>query len=161
MARALVGLGANIGDPAAQVAWAAGELSRLAGTRLVRLSSLFRTGPVGYAEQPDFVNAVALLDTALTPRALLDALLGTERAAGRARTFANAPRVLDLDLLLYDDQVIDAPGLTVPHPRMHERAFVLVPLVEIVPEIFIPGRGRAADVLRGLPEQAVRKLDER
>jgi 2-amino-4-hydroxy-6-hydroxymethyldihydropteridine diphosphokinase len=161
MARAFVGLGANVGDPAAQVAWAVGELAGLAGTRLVRSSSLYRTAPVGYAKQPDFVNAVAMLETALTPRALLDALLGIERAAGRERTFANAPRVLDLDLLLYDDQVIDAPGLAVPHPRMHERAFVLVPLVEIAPDVVIPGHGRAGDLLRGLPERAVRKLDER
>jgi 2-amino-4-hydroxy-6-hydroxymethyldihydropteridine diphosphokinase len=161
MARAFIGLGANVGDPAAAVAWAAGELAGLAGTRLVRSSSLYRTGPVGYAEQPDFVNAVAMLETALTSRALLDALLGIERAAGRERTFPNAPRVIDLDLLLYDDQVIDAPGLAVPHPRMHERAFVLVPLVEIAPDVVIPGRGRAGDLLRGLPDQAVRKLDER
>jgi 2-amino-4-hydroxy-6-hydroxymethyldihydropteridine diphosphokinase len=158
MARAFVGLGANVGDPTAQVSRAAGKLARLAETRLVRRSSMYRSRPVGYAAQPDFINAVALLETELAPRALLDALLGLERTAGRERSFPNAPRVLDLDLLLYEDQVIAAPGLDVPHPRMHERAFVLVPLVEIAPDIVIPGRGRAADLLRKLPEQAVRKL---
>ena len=103
---------------------------------------------------------MALVDTGLAPHALLAALLGIERAAGRERSFPNAPRLLDLDLLLYDEQVIDAPGLVVPHPRMHERAFVLVPLVEVAPEVVIPGHGRAADLVGGLASQAISKLDQ-
>ncbi len=159
MARAFVGLGANLGDPVAQVTRALAALAELDATRVVRASSLYRTAPIGDADQHDYVNAVALLDTGLAPRALLDAMLGIEHTAGRARSFRNAPRLLDLDLLLYGDQVIDAPGLLVPHPRMHERAFVLVPLVEIAPDAVVPGHGRAADLLRGTAHQAVRKLD--
>jgi 2-amino-4-hydroxy-6-hydroxymethyldihydropteridine diphosphokinase len=105
---------------------------------------------VGYAGQPDFINAVAAIETGLAPRALLEALLDIERRHGRIRTIANGPRTLDLDLLLHGDQRIDEPGLTLPHPRMHERAFVMVPLAEIAPELAIPGRGVAADLARAL-----------
>ena len=160
MVRAFVGLGANVGDPVTQVSRALAKLAGLEKTRVERASSFYRTAPLGHADQPEFVNAVASLETALMPRELLDALLGIEEAAGRERTFRNAPRVLDLDLLLYADQIIDAPGLEVPHPRMHERAFVLIPLLEIAPDIVIPRRGRAADLLGRLESQAVRKLDE-
>jgi 2-amino-4-hydroxy-6-hydroxymethyldihydropteridine diphosphokinase len=156
---AFVGLGANLGDPVAQITRALADLAVLDETRVVRASSLYRTAPIGHADQPDFVNAVAMLETALAPRGLLDALLGIERAAGRKRTFPNAPRSLDLDLLLYGEQRIDTPGLVVPHPRMHERAFVLVPLVEIAPDVVVPGRGRAADLLRAAGDQDVRPLE--
>ena len=159
MARAFVGLGANLGDPVAQVTRAIAALAALDRTRVVRASSLYRSAPIGHADQPDFVNAVALLDTELAPRALLDALIGIERTAGRERTFANAPRLLDLDVLLYEDRVVDAPGLVVPHPRMHERAFVLVPLVEIAPDAVVPGRGRAAELLRAVRDQEVRIVE--
>ena len=134
------------------------ELAALPGTRLVRRSSLYRTQPQGYAAQPDFVNAVAALDTELAPAELLDRLQAIETKAGRRRSFANAPRTLDLDLLLYDAQRIDQPGLVVPHPRMHERAFVLVPLVEIAPEVRIPGAGRARDCLARIAGQIVERL---
>jgi 2-amino-4-hydroxy-6-hydroxymethyldihydropteridine diphosphokinase len=159
MASAFVGLGANLGDPVVQVTRALSALAELDDTRVVRTSSLYRTAPIGHADQPDYINAVALLDTGLTPRALLECLQGIERAAGRERSFRNAPRVLDLDLLLYDDQLIATPGLAVPHPRMHERAFVLAPLLEIAPDAIVPGHGRAADLLRGAHDQAVRALD--
>lgn len=159
MARAFVGLGANLGNPVAQITRAIAAIAKLDETRVVRTSSRYRTAPIGHADQPDFINAVALVDTGLAPGALLDALLRIEQAAGRERSFPNAPRLLDLDLLLYGDEVIDTPGLLVPHPRMHERAFVLVPLVEIAPDAVVPGRGRAADLLGGLRNQAVRKLD--
>ncbi len=158
MAQAFVGIGANLGDPVAQVEWAIAELAKLPNTRVVRTSSLYRTAPIGHTDQPDFVNAVVLIDTTLSPRDLLDALLGIEHAAGRERTFQNAPRLLDLDVLLYDDQVIDSPGLAVPHPRMHERAFVLVPLAEIAPNAVIPGHGRAADLLKKVNDQEVRRI---
>lgn len=157
--RAFVGLGANLGDPIAQITKAVASLAGLDKTHVVRASSLYRTAPIGHADQPEFVNAVVLLDTALAPRELLDALLGIERAAGRERSFPNAPRLLDLDLLLYGEQIIDTPGLVVPHPRMHERAFVLAPLAEIAPEAEVPGCGRAADLLRAVGDQDVRVVE--
>jgi len=132
---AYVGLGSNLDDPAEQVRAALGELEHLPQTRLAAASSLYRSRPLGYAAQPDFVNAVAALDTALEPLALLAELQAIEARHGRARSFRNAPRTLDLDLLLYGDQTIDQPGLIVPHPRMHERAFVLQPLLEIAPQL--------------------------
>lgn len=155
--RAYVGIGANLGDPTAQVRAAFDALAALPRTRLAVASSLYRSAPVGHVDQPDFVNAVAALDTALAPEALLEALQAIERRAGRSRSFRNAPRTLDLDLLLYGEARLDGPGLTVPHPRMHSRAFVLVPLVEIAPDIAIPGLGCAAECLAELPAQGVAK----
>ena len=158
MPRAFVGLGANLGDPAAQLAAALEAIGRLSGTRIVAVSSFYRTAPIGYEAQPDFLNAVAEIETALAPDELLTALQAVESVAGRARSFPNAPRTLDLDLLLYGDRTLDAPGLQVPHPRMHERAFVLAPLVEIAPEVAIPGRGPAATLLARLTDQRIEKL---
>jgi 2-amino-4-hydroxy-6-hydroxymethyldihydropteridine diphosphokinase len=158
VAHAFIGIGANLGDPAAQVRTAIGALAALPGTRLVAASSLYRTAPVGYTAQPDFVNAAVLLDTALAPRALIEALQEVEARAGRSRAFKDAPRALDLDLLLYDGQRIDEPGLVVPHPRLHERAFALAPLAEIDPDRVIPGRGRAADLLERCADQRVEKI---
>jgi 2-amino-4-hydroxy-6-hydroxymethyldihydropteridine diphosphokinase len=158
VARAFVGVGANLGDASAQVREAIGALAALPGTRVVAASSLYRTAPVGHADQPDFVNAAVLLETALAPRALLAALQAIEARAGRVRTFRDAPRVLDLDLLLYGDAAIDEPGLAVPHPRLHGRAFALAPIVEIDPECVIPGRGRARDLLARLVGQRVERI---
>ena len=147
---AYIAIGANLGEPAAQVAQAGDELAALPRSQLLRLSSLYRSKPVGYAAQPDFVNAVAALRTLLSPRELLAALLRIEQLHGRRRDFKNAPRTLDLDLLLYDGLELHEPGLSLPHPRMAERAFVLAPLTEIAPGIDIPGHGRAADCLARL-----------
>lgn len=158
MSRAVIGLGANLGDPAAQLRAAIAAIERLPETRVLAVSSFYRTAPVGYAAQPDFVNAAVSIDTALEPRALLEALKAIEAAAGRARFFKDAPRTLDLDILLYDARVSDEPGLTLPHPRMHERAFALAPLVEIDPEAVVPGHGRAADLLARCAGQDVTKL---
>jgi 2-amino-4-hydroxy-6-hydroxymethyldihydropteridine diphosphokinase len=158
VASAYVGIGSNLDDPAARVRDALVDLAALPGTRLVKRSSLYRTQPQGYAAQPDFVNAVAALDTELAPAELLDRLQAIETNAGRRRSFPNAPRTLDLDLLLYDAYRIDHPGLVVPHPRMHERAFVLVPLVEIAPEVRIPGAGSARDCLARIAGQIVERL---
>jgi 2-amino-4-hydroxy-6-hydroxymethyldihydropteridine diphosphokinase len=158
MARAVIGLGANLGDPAVQLRAAIAEISRLAATRVVAESSLYRTAPVGYAAQPDFVNAAVSIETALEPRALLEGLKAIEVAAGRERSFKDAPRSLDLDVLLYEDRVIDEPGLTIPHPRMQERAFVLAPLVEIEPDAVVPGRGRAVDLLARCADQRVQRI---
>ena len=150
MTRAVVALGSNIEDPEAQVSRAFDEIAALPATQVLARSRLHRTAPVGFVDQPDFVNACALVETALEPRALLDELLALEKRHGRVRGVPNGPRSLDLDIVLYGDRVIDEPGLKVPHPRAHERAFVLVPLVEAWPEATIPGRGAARDLLRQL-----------
>jgi len=142
-----VAIGSNIEDPDAQVTRAFQELAVLPRTTLVAKSKLHRTAPVGFADQPDFVNACALLDTSLEPRELLDELLALEKRHGRVRSMLNGPRSLDLDIVLYGDRVICEPGLKVPHPRAHERAFVLVPLLEAWPEAVIPGRGPVADLV--------------
>jgi len=135
ISRAYVGLGANLGaDLLATLNQAARSLATLPGTRLAALSSAWRSAPVD-AGGPDFLNAVAALDTSLPPIELLDALQAIEQAHGRERPYRNAPRTLDLDLLLYGDLVLDTPRLTLPHPRLAERAFVLRPLLEIAPEL--------------------------
>ena len=155
---AYVALGANLEDPVVQVRAGLAALATLPHTQLLVQSSLYRTAPVGYADQPDFINAVAAVDTELSPRELLDALLAIELNHGRVRQFANAPRTLDLDVLLYDDVEVNESGLTIPHPRMHERAFVLAPLAEIAPLCEIPGHGRVSELLRSLDPQGVTRL---
>jgi 2-amino-4-hydroxy-6-hydroxymethyldihydropteridine diphosphokinase len=157
---AWVGIGANLGDARAQVEDALARLARLPGVRLLRASSLYRSAPID-SSGDDYVNAVAELDTALGAHALLAQLHAIEQAHGRERPYRNAPRTLDLDLLLYGDQVIaNAPALIVPHPRMHERAFVLAPLAELAPGLEIPGRGRVADLLPGVAGQAIERMQE-
>ena len=158
MTRAFVGVGANLGDPVAQVRGALAALAGLPQTRLVAASSLYRTAPLGYAAQDDFVNAACLLETALAPRALLGALRAIEAAARRERPFKDAPRTLDLDLLLYGGETIDEPGLTVPHPGLHERAFALAPVVELDPDCVIPGRGLAREWLARAADQRIERL---
>lgn len=144
---AYIALGSNLSDPIAQIEQAWIDLGSLPDTRLVACSSLYLSKPVGYAEQPDFINAAASIATQLSPRALLAALLRIEARHGRNRTFKNAPRSLDLDLLLYDGLIMHESGLTLPHPRMTERAFVLAPLAEIAAEALIPGHGSVAACL--------------
>ncbi len=155
---AYVALGANLGDPATTVRAALGALANLPESRVVRSSSLYRTKPVGIADQPEFVNAVAQLETTLRPEALLDQLLDVEQRFGRIRAEKNGPRTLDLDLLLYDDQFLELPRLTLPHPRLHLRAFVLQPLAEIAPNLIIPGRGNIAAWLPAVANQGIVKL---
>jgi 2-amino-4-hydroxy-6-hydroxymethyldihydropteridine diphosphokinase len=145
MTRAYVGVGANLGDREATIRAA---LEALPG--LVGVSKLRETDPVGVVDQPPFLNAAAVLETELAPRELLDTLLAVERELGRERRERWGPRTIDLDLLLYGDETIDEPGLTVPHPRLHERRFALEPLLDLDPELAIPGRGRVTDVLAGL-----------
>jgi 2-amino-4-hydroxy-6-hydroxymethyldihydropteridine diphosphokinase len=158
LATAYVALGSNLHDPAGHVRGAVEELAMLPDTRLARVSSLYRSAPVGYLDQPDFINAVAQIETDLTPRALLDQLLAIERRYGRVRDFPNAPRTLDLDILLYGECIVQEPRLTIPHPRMHERAFVLVPLAEIAHDAVIPGRGRASELLARIDAAGLMKL---
>lgn len=158
MTSAFVGLGANLDDPGAHLARAFDELARLPQTSLSARSSFWRSAPVGFADQPEFVNAVAELETGLAAEALLAALQGIELAHGRQRSFANAPRTLDLDLLLYGDEVHATSRLALPHPRMHERAFVLEPLLEIAPEAVIPGHGSARACLAAVAGQARERI---
>jgi 2-amino-4-hydroxy-6-hydroxymethyldihydropteridine diphosphokinase len=148
---ACIGLGGNLGDAATTLRAAQEILDGLPGTNLLRASRLYRTPAWGKTEQPDFINAAALLETQLSARELLDGLLAIEREFGRTRAVDGSDRwgarTLDLDLLLYGDAKIDEPGLHVPHPHLHERAFALLPLVEIAPDAMIPGRGLARDAL--------------
>ncbi|HEY3325684.1 MAG TPA: 2-amino-4-hydroxy-6-hydroxymethyldihydropteridine diphosphokinase [Novimethylophilus sp.] len=159
--RAFIALGSNLQHPAMQVSRALERLAELPATRVTRQSSLYCTAPIGYDNQPDFINAAAEVSTALSPLELLRALLALEAGFGRERPFPNAPRVLDLDLLLYDDQVMHTPELTLPHPRLHERGFVLFPLAEIAPDLEIPGKGRVSDLLRASSDQGVEKITGR
>jgi len=148
MTRAAVALGSNMEDPERQVMRGFDEIAALPDTELIGRSRLYRTAPVGHVDQPDFVNACALVETKLEPRALLDQLLAVEQRHGRVRSIPNGPRTLDLDIVLYGDRVIDEPGLKVPHPRAHQRAFVLTPLVDVWPDAQIPGHGSARELLR-------------
>jgi 2-amino-4-hydroxy-6-hydroxymethyldihydropteridine diphosphokinase len=156
---AYIALGANLDNPAAQVMAGFAALAALPRTDLVMQSSLYRTAPVGYADQPDFINAVAEVETVLSPRELLNALLAIEEEHGRVREFPDAPRTLDLDVLLFGDLQMREDGLTIPHPRMHERAFVLVPLAEIAPLCEIPGHGSVSELLRGMDVSGVTRID--
>ena len=148
---AYVGLGSNLGgtfgEPRAQILVALEELARLPRTRLAAHSELYRSAPIGGPAQLDFLNAVARLETGLPAEALLAELQAIERRHSRERPFPGAPRTLDLDLLLYGDAAIDSPQLTVPHPRMHERAFVLQPLAELAPELIHPRLQRRVEQL--------------
>jgi 2-amino-4-hydroxy-6-hydroxymethyldihydropteridine diphosphokinase len=161
---AYVGLGSNLQDPHSQLQRAFAALDKLPGTRLAARSSLYRSAPLGcpvqpdLSSQPDFVNAVAKIVTDLAPQALLQALLHIEHQHGRERTFRNAPRTLDLDVLLYDDVQLHEHGLTIPHPQMHLRAFVLQPLLEIAPDINIPGVGQAHRALQSCQGQVLERI---
>ncbi|MBL8448812.1 MAG: 2-amino-4-hydroxy-6-hydroxymethyldihydropteridine diphosphokinase [Dechloromonas sp.] len=158
MTRAYVALGANLGDPVAAVQAAFDALAALPRTTLAARSSLYRTAPVGLAAQPDFINAAAALDTECSPLDLLAALLAVEASAGRLRRERNGPRSLDLDLLLHGDTVLATPALTLPHPRLHLRAFVLAPLGEIAPDLVLPGRGSVAAWLPAVALQNIERL---
>ena len=156
---AFVALGANLENPVQQVRQAIAELGSIEHTRVLTVSSLYRTAPVGYADQPDFINAVAKLQTGLSPHEMLEALHAIENRHGRRRSVRNAPRTLDLDLLLYGTRVSAEADLTLPHPRMHERAFVLMPLAEIAPDLTVPGRASVAQLLARVERSGVEKLD--
>ena len=151
MPKAYVALGANLGDPPAQLEQALARMSRLPGTRLLACSRLYRTAPLGPAGQPDYCNAVAALDTVLAPEALLDALQGIEAESGRLRGEHWGARTLDLDLLMLDDLACATPRLTLPHPQLAHRRFVLQPLAEIAPGLELPGHGRIEARLAALP----------
>jgi 2-amino-4-hydroxy-6-hydroxymethyldihydropteridine diphosphokinase len=155
---AYIGLGSNLDDPAAQLTAAIEELAELPDTRLLARSSLYRSAPMGPQDQPDYVNAVAQIRTALEPGVLLDALQAIEQAHGRVRSQHWGPRTLDLDILLYGDAVIDTPRLKVPHPGIAERNFVLYPLAEIDGDHEIPGLGRVRSLLAGCADTGLMRL---
>lgn len=152
-----VGLGANLGDTRKALAGAWAELQQLPGTSDHRCSSWFRSAPVD-ATGPDYLNAVACFSTSMSPHVLLSELQRIELLYGRERGWRNAPRTLDLDLLLHGQASLISPVLTVPHPRLHERAFVLLPLAELDPKLFIPGRGPVSDLLAAVSTQVIERL---
>ncbi|MEC5386531.1 2-amino-4-hydroxy-6-hydroxymethyldihydropteridine diphosphokinase [Uliginosibacterium sp. H3] len=158
--QAWIGIGANLGeDPIGTVSDAIAALGKQPHCRLQAQSGLYRTAPMGVAEgsdtQPDYINAVVRIETALGPTLLLETLLAIEKSFGRTRSVQNAARTLDLDLLIYADRIVDQHGLQVPHPRMHERAFVLVPLADIDPDLAIPGKGIVKTLLPGVATQVI------
>ncbi|MBI1905076.1 MAG: 2-amino-4-hydroxy-6-hydroxymethyldihydropteridine diphosphokinase [Rhodocyclales bacterium] len=157
-ARAFIAFGANLGDPGDAYTFAQAQIAALPDTRIIALSALYRTAPVGVSGQPDYINAVLAIDTRLTPEALLEAILAIEQRRGRTRASFRAPRTLDLDLLLYEERVITTPRLELPHPRMHKRAFVLIPLAEIAPDTHIPGYGPVSALLTGVADQSVTRI---
>ncbi|HEX5127230.1 MAG TPA: 2-amino-4-hydroxy-6-hydroxymethyldihydropteridine diphosphokinase [Rhodocyclaceae bacterium] len=157
---AWIGVGSNLGDPIATVRAAIATLGQQPHCAIKAQSSLYLSTPIGVTDQPDYINAVVEIATAFGPHLLLENLLAIEKLFGRVRTHQNAPRTLDLDLLLYVDRIIDQPGLQIPHPRMHERAFVLLPLNEIAPDLIIPGKGAVRDLLAAVKNQAVSRIVE-
>jgi 2-amino-4-hydroxy-6-hydroxymethyldihydropteridine diphosphokinase len=159
-ATVFLGLGSNLEQPVVQLSRALREVHEIPNTALIRVSSFYDTVPIGLADQPNFVNAVAELQTGLNPSELLAYLLEIEAAHKRIRSVRDGPRTLDLDILLFNDVRMNEPLLTIPHPRMHERAFVLWPLAEIAPELKIPGRGYVLELLVGLDVSGVRKFEE-
>lgn len=161
MTRVYIGLGSNQDKPARQVTAALEALDTLDDTRLVKVSRLYRTAPWGRTDQSDFVNATAAVDTTLPALTLMAELLALEQRLGRRRDGVRwGPRVIDLDMLLYGHEVIDLPGLIVPHPRMHERGFVLTPLADLDPDLDIPGRGCLKDLRAAISDHEVRVLDD-
>ncbi len=162
---AFIGLGSNLQDPVSQLQRAVTAINELPDTRVLNNSSLYRSAPLGCVaqpglENPDFVNAVVKIETTILPQDLLQALLDIEQQHGRERTFRNAPRTLDLDVLLYDDMQMHEQGLTIPHPQMHMRAFVLEPLLEISPEATIPGIGSAKLALDNCTDQVLERITD-
>jgi 2-amino-4-hydroxy-6-hydroxymethyldihydropteridine diphosphokinase len=156
---AWIGLGANLGDARETVLAAARAIADWDEGARMRLSPLYRSAPID-AGGPDFFNAVAAIDTRLSPEAVLDKLQALEMAFGRERPYRNAPRTLDLDLLLHGHARLDTPRLTLPHPRLHLRAFVLRPLLDLAPDLIVPGLGAAADHLPAVSDQAIQACNE-
>lgn len=161
VAQAYVALGSNLDDPAAHVGRAFLDLAAIPATRCTRRSSLYRSAPMGPTGQPDYINAVAALETELVPEELLDHLQIIEHRHGRVRGAERwGPRTLDLDLLLYGDRVLRTERLTVPHPGLHQRAFVLYPLYEIAPQLRIPPRGSLEELIQQCPMEGLVRLEE-
>ena len=158
MAAVYLGLGSNLGDRESSIRKALDILALNREIRVVRVSSMYETEPIGLTEQPDFINAAALIETSLSPTELLRVILDVEEQMGRVRNLRWGPRVIDIDILLYDNVAVDSPPLTIPHPRMLERAFVMAPLAEIAPDVILPDGRRPSEVLEGLKDQRVHRL---
>lgn len=159
MALALIALGSNLQQPQVQVSKAIQVLAKTPGLNLMKASSLYATAPVGYDNQPDFINAVIQVSTEIPAPQLMQLLLEIEQIFGRERPFPNAPRILDLDLLDYDGMRMATEQLTLPHPRMHERGFVILPLAEIVPDFILPQGKTVVEWATEFPHDDVRKVD--
>ncbi len=155
MAIAFIALGSNLQDPIQQIKRAFDAIAQLPETTLLKQSSLYKTAPVGYDNQPDFINAVAKVDTVLTPDAMMRHLLAIETQFGRERPFPNAPRILDLDLLLYDALCMQSNLLTLPHPRMQSRGFVILPLAEIAADLVLPSGESVVELAKNFPQQDI------
>lgn len=155
---AFIGIGSNLGDSVDLVKQAITRLGQLPNSRLTGQSSLFRTAPVD-ADGDDYINAVVRIETELSATELLKALLGVEQSFGRERLYLNAPRTLDLDILLYGDEKIASASLHIPHPRMQQRAFVIIPLLQIDPLVTIPGKGPAHSFMPAVSSQAIKKIE--
>lgn len=155
-----IGLGSNLQNPLQQIKTAINDVQSLAGVTIITVSSLYQSPPMGPADQPDYINAVISLETSLSPHQLLDALQSVEQLHGRERKRHWGERTLDLDILLYGDQILDDERLTIPHPGMHERAFVLYPLAEIAPDIEIPGIGALQQILLSCPQGDLQLVDK-
>lgn len=160
MATAFIGLGSNLGDRISNIQKAIEQLNRREGIAVTKISSIYETAPIGLTEQPDFLNAVAEVETSLKALDLLHVALDVENDMGRIRNLRWGPRVIDIDLLIYDDLQTAEPELTLPHPRMRERAFVLIPLSEIAPDLRFPDGEVLADALKRLDDQHVRRRTE-
>lgn len=161
VATAFIGLGSNMGDSGTLLRAGGAALAALPGTEVAARSALYRSAPVGRTDQPNFINAVCQLATTLAPESLLESLFGIERLHGRVRDGERGgPRTLDLDLLLYADLMCVTEALELPHPRLHERAFVLQPLVELAPNLVVPGRGSVRDLLAACLDQRIERLEE-
>jgi 2-amino-4-hydroxy-6-hydroxymethyldihydropteridine diphosphokinase len=158
--RAVIGLGSNMDNPVEQIRDALEKIAALPDCSLTKISAMYQSAPVGGVEQANFINAIAEVETTLTPQKLMACLLDIERRHDRVRTTRNGPRTLDLDIVMFNDWRINEPDLVVPHPRAHERAFVLLPLIEISPEIVIPGVGAAKSLLEGVSGQSVERFSE-
>jgi 2-amino-4-hydroxy-6-hydroxymethyldihydropteridine diphosphokinase len=157
---AYIGLGSNLENPLQQIKTAIDDLQSLADINIVSVSSLYQSPPMGPADQPDYINAVLALETSLNPHQLLDALQSVEQLHGRVRKRHWGERTLDLDILLFGDQILDDERLKIPHPGMHERAFVLYPLAEIAPDIEIPGIGTLQKILPSCPQGDLQQVEQ-
>jgi len=160
LAVVFLGLGSNLGDPKANLCEAVERLSAHPDVRLQRLASLYLTAPIGYTDQPDFINSAAVIETDLDPVDLQALTKGIENEMGRTRNFRWGPRVIDIDILLYDEVVVDEPDLKIPHPSIMERAFVMEPLAEVAPDLVLPDGRTPREVLGELGDQGVVRLPE-
>lgn len=160
MAIAYIALGSNLQHPAQQVTRAFNAIAEMPSTTLLKQSSLYKTAPVGYDNQPDFINAVAMVETELAPEAMMQHLLDIEQQFGRERPFPNAPRILDLDLLLYDNITMQTDLLTLPHPRMQSRGFVMLPLAEIADDLVLPSGESVVELAKSFQQEDIQRIPE-